>query len=510
MRREVRPGVTAAPGEARDVPPRGAVFAYNGRMKASRYSSLLVLAALPVLGLAACDGDDGSNTGGGGSTTTTTGGTGGTPTGGGGTGGTPTGGGGTGGAPTGGGGTGGAPTGGGGAGGGTGGGPTVDCSPAEGAVPALQLTTVAQGLDRPVFVRAAPGDDTRLFIVEQSGTIRIFKDGALQPTPFLDLTDRVHPPSGGDERGLLGLAFHPDYAANGRFFVFYTQEQGSPGDQVIAEFARADADTAMADANGFGAEVQKLLTIADSEGNHNGGMLEFSAADGMLYIGLGDGGGGGDQHGPIGNGQNLATLWGKILRIDVSTTPYSIPAGNMTAVPPGNLTMGDVKPEIWDFGLRNPWRFAFDPCTDDLYIGDVGQGSIEEVDIEAKGTGQKNYGWKYYEGTEVYSSNTPGFAEAMVTPPVDEYSHDGGNCSISGGFVHRSSAIPGLRGRYFYGDYCSGRVWSFRWDGAMIQDKMEHTNDLNSPGSLVSFGYDNVGNVYVTSLNGDVYRIDAE
>ncbi|MBK8254438.1 MAG: PQQ-dependent sugar dehydrogenase [Polyangiaceae bacterium] len=370
-------------------------------------------------------------------------------------------------------------------------------------------------MNRPVLVRGAPGDTERLFVVEQTGKIWIVKNGVLSDKPYLDISDRVRQPNGGDERGLLGLAFHPDYQQNGRFFVFYTDKNnqgGSSGDQNIVEFKSADADNAVADANGFGVETQKLLTVFDTQGNHNGGMLDFSPIDGMLYIGLGDGGGAGDAHGPFGYAQDLSSFWGKILRIDVSTTPYSIPPGNMTAIPAGNPTQGAVKPEIWDFGLRNPWRFAFDPCNGDLYIGDVGQGAVEEVDIEAKSTGQKNYGWKYMEGTQVYSSNTPGYNEQLASfvPPVDEYTHSSGNCSISGGFIYRSSAIPALRGRYFYGDYCSGKVWSFTWNGTSIQDKIENTADLNPPGSLVSFGQDSLGNVYITSLNGTVYRLDAE
>ena len=449
-----------------------------------------------------CDGGDTQNTGGGGTTTTTDGGGGTTSTGGGGTGGTGTGGTTQGGGGTG--GTGGTTTTG---GGGTGGIQTgdYDCSPAEGAVPPLQLTEVAGGFNSPVFVRAAPGDDERLYVVEKTGRIRILKGGVENPEPFLDISDRVQ---NSGEQGLLGLAFHPKYAENGRFFVFYTNK-GSQ-DQNVAEYSRsADPELATAEADGFGAEVQLLLKVDDSESNHNGGMIDFSPVDGFLYIGLGDEGGGGDNHGPFGNGLNLGTLWGKIARIDVNTTPYSIPAGNMTAIPAGNPSTGAVLPEIWSYGLRNPWRFAFDPCNGDMYIGDVGQGQWEEVDVEPAGVGGRNYGWKAWEGTHEFNATLAG--EILDhTPPVAEYSHAGGNCSITGGFLHRSSAIPGLRGRYFYGDYCTGRVWSFLWDGTGdIQTVTEHTDELDPFGNITSFGSDNQGNVYIVA-NDNIFRIDAQ
>ena len=491
-------------------------------MKASYLHLGVLTAGLSVVGLSACGGDSSGSSNGGGTTTTTQGGggTGGTTA----SGGTTSSGGTTAsGGTTGSGGTGGV-TGGGGTGG-TGGTTTTtpvvtaDCSAPQGTIPALKLTPVATGLSRPVLVRGAPGDDERLFLLEQGGTIRILKGGVVQAKPFLDITDRVHQPGGGDERGLLGLAFHPDYAQNGRFFVYYTDknnQNGSKGDQNLVEFSRNDADSAKADANGFGVETKKLFTLLDVESNHNGGMIDFSPNDGFLYVGLGDGGGGGDGHGAFGNGQNLGTLWGKILRLDVNTEmapkPYGIPAGNMTTVPAGNPTVDPVAPEIWDYGLRNPWRFSFDPCTSDLYIGDVGQGAWEEVDVEPKGMGNRNYGWRLYEGTHEY--NVGGYDVSNITMPVDEYPHTMGaqniGCSISGGAVYRASAIPALRGTYFYGDYCSGKIWSFTWDGMMIQSKTDRTMDLQSNGNVVSFGQDNLGNVYVCDIAGTVSRIDAE
>ncbi|MEW5850185.1 MAG: PQQ-dependent sugar dehydrogenase [Myxococcota bacterium] len=357
-----------------------------------------------------------------------------------------------------------------------------------------------------MIIKSVPGDNTRHYVVQQAGQIRLIKDGTLQAQAFLDISNLVHQPSGGDERGLLGLAFHPNYLQNGRFFVFYTREQGSPGDQVVAEYHRSDANHDVADA----AAVQVLMTLADAESNHNGGTMEFSPVDGYLYIGLGDEGGAGDQHGPYGNALNLGEVWGKIFRIDVSTTPYAIPAGNMTTVPAGNpYPNAAVVPEIWDYGVRNPWRMSFDACTGDLYIGDVGQGAWEEIDVEPAGQGNRNYGWKTMEGTHCYQDNTESCDRTGLTLPVVEYSHSQG-CSVTGGYVYRGS-IPGLRGRYFYGDYCSGLIWSFTYANGQATDVVDHSADLSSFGlSIASFGQDNNGEVYVVTLSGNIYRIDAE
>lgn len=395
--------------------------------------------------------------------------------------------------------------------GGSGGGaPQVsyDCSAPDGAIPPLKLTEVSSDIHRPVLLIGSPGDDTRLFVVGQDGNIWIIKDGVKNPTPFLDVSALCVQPVQGDERGLLGLAFHPKYAENGRFFIFYTKK--SNGHQIIAEYARgADADTANP------TEVLKLLDVSDPEGNHNGGMLGFSPADGLLYIGMGDGGGAGDQHGAFGNGQNLGSLWGKLLRIDVDAaqSPYGIPAGNMTSVPAGNPTTDPVKPEIWDFGLRNPWRFSFDLCTNDLYIGDVGQDAFEEIDIESPGEGNKNYGWRVTEGLHCFNPTNCDPNDAMFTPPVAEYPHTKG-CSVSGGYVYRGKKIPGLRGAYFYGDYCSGKIWSFSWTKGTMPVPDERTQELQSGSyNIVSFGQDNTGEIYVLHLGGNtgkIFRIDAQ
>jgi glucose/arabinose dehydrogenase len=381
--------------------------------------------------------------------------------------------------------------------GGTGGGAPVpiDCSPPSGAEAPLKLTQIAGGLNRPLLAKSAPGDPSRLFIVSQNGRIFLIKNGVLQQAPFLDIDDLVPNVSGANERGLLGLAFHPDYPQNGRFFVHFTDTDN--GDARIVEFKRgADADAADP------TPVATVLTQADDESNHNGGSIEFSPIDGLLYIGLGDGGGGGDQHGPDGNGQNLQTLFGKILRIDVTSIPYTIPPGNL----PGGL------PEIWDYGLRNPYRFSFDACGGDLYIGDVGQGAWEEIDVEPAGQGNKNYGWRVMEGTHCYNP-AQDCDPTGKTLPVAEYSHNNPTegCSVTGGYVYRGTAIPWLRGSYFYGDYCTGNIWTLRYEGGVASAPVNRTQDLGSAGfPVVGFGQDHAGEVYVTTLNGNVYRIDAE
>jgi glucose/arabinose dehydrogenase len=416
---------------------------------------------------------------------------------------------------------------------GTGGGAPMssyDCSAPVGSVPPLKLTQVASGLARPVLVKGEPGDNSRVYVLGQKGQIWIIKDGVQLPTPFLDISGVVHQPSAGDERGLLGFAFHPQYAQNGRFFVYYTDKLANPGDQHLAEYKRSANDPNVADPN----EVQTLFVQADPESNHNGGMLEFSPKDGFLYLGMGDGGGAGDKHGLFGNSQNLSTRWGKILRLDVdsATKPYGIPAGNMTMVPPkdpndpklGNLSdPASLNGEIWDFGLRNPWRFSFDACTNDLYIGDVGQDVHEEIDIEPAGTGKKNYGWRLTEGMADF--NPENYSKAGVTYPVFTYDHSGdgnpagtkGRCSIAGGYVYRGKAIPGLRGTYLFGDYCSNEIWTLTTSSPNVSNyQADKASALRVPSVIVnqsvltSFGQDNLGEIYVTAVDGVVFRIDAQ
>lgn len=318
----------------------------------------------------------------------------------------------------------------------------------------------------------------RLFILEQEGRIRILKDGALLPTPFLDITGRVG--SEGTEQGLLGLAFHPRYAENGYFYVNYTD---LGGDTVIARFeVTVDPDRANPRSE------DRLLQVPQPYPNHNGGGMAFGP-EGYLYLALGDGGSAGD---PQGNGQSLNTYLGKLLRIDVdSGDPYGIPGDNPFAG-------GGGLPEIWAYGLRNPWRFAFDPLTGDLYIADVGQDRWEEIDYLPYGSpGGANFGWNYREGAHAYESRPP--SGLKLVDPVVEYPHSSG-CSVTGGAVYRGS-MPEWQGIYLYGDYCSGLVWGLlrgadgAWQDALL---------FQTGASISSFGQDEAGEVYLVNHQGEV------
>jgi glucose/arabinose dehydrogenase len=367
----------------------------------------------------------------------------------------------------------------------------------QGGLQATQLTTVrvASGLSAPVFVTSPPGDFDRLFIVEQTGRIRILTGGEVLPNPFLDISDNV---SYGGERGLLGLAFHPDYTDNGFFYVNYTDNDGNT---VIARFSVSD-DPNLADPS----SDATILTIDQPYGNHNGGMIAFGPQDGYLYIGMGDGGSGGD---PENRAQDDGQLLGKLLRIDVDGGfPYAIPPDNPFAGP------GDPLDEIWAKGLRNPWRFSFDRETYDLYIGDVGQNLWEEIDFQpAASQGGENYGWRLMEGNHCY--NPPSDCDpGGLTYPIYEYSHGGSpfRCSITGGYVYRGSAIPDLAGTYFFADYCSNQIWSFRYVDGDITEFTDRTDELD-PGSgmsiddISSFGQDANGELYIIDLGGEVFKI---
>ena len=355
----------------------------------------------------------------------------------------------------------------------------------------VTLEEVASGLTRPLYVDAPPGDD-RLFIVEQTGTIRILKEGTLLDAPFLDVSEAIT--RGHNEQGLLGLAFHPSYAENGRFFINYTRSED--GATVVAAYtASEDADRA------DGASGQVLLVMEQPFGNHNGGHLAFGP-DGFLTIAQGDGGSGGDPH---GHGQNPATLLGTLLRIDVDGgDPYQVPETNPFVGQEGRAD------EIWAWGLRNPWRFSFDRETGDLYIADVGQNQWEEVNVQpAASTGGENYGWAVLEGSHCYQAATCD-REGRVDP-VYEYEHPAG-CSITGGYVYRGEAIPDLQGHYLFGDFCENWVWSFRWADGEAQDPLDWTPLLDPDGDrlqgISSFGEDAAGEVYVTSLHsGRVHKI---
>jgi glucose/arabinose dehydrogenase len=357
--------------------------------------------------------------------------------------------------------------------------------PPAGQVPG-GLEQVASGLAFPLYLTAPPGDAARLFIVEKGGGIRIVKDGNLLPTPFLNLSDRV---STIGEQGLLGLAFDPQYSSTGRFVVHYTDLQGNT--RVSVFHVTADPDVADV------ASEQVVLTAQQPFPNHNGGQIAFGP-DGFLYIGLGDGGSGGD---PQGRGQDLSDLLGSILRVDVS-------GDSSHTVPPDNPFVGraGAAPEVWSYGLRNPWRFSFDRSTGDLYIGDVGQEAWEEVDVApaAEGGGKGvNFGWNLMEGTHCYASNP--CAQFGLTSPVLEYGHNQG-CSIAGGYVYRGAAIPDLQGHYFYADFCQGWVRSFRYQDGRPSDQADWPS-LRPGGNVPSFGEDAAGELYVLSTNGGVYRI---
>jgi glucose/arabinose dehydrogenase len=344
---------------------------------------------------------------------------------------------------------------------------------------------VATDLDMPIGIYNAGDSSNRLFIIEQKGKIRILKDGLLLTTPFLDITDRVG--SNGSERGLLGFAFHPKYAQNGNFYVNYTDKAGNT---VIARYSVSKDDPNQADHN----SENRLLHIQQPFPNHNGGEVVFGP-DGFLYLGLGDGGSGGD---PYENGQSLNTLLGKILRIDVDQgQPYAIPSDNPFA-------SGGGKPEIWAYGLRNPWRFSFDRQTGDLYIGDVGQDQWEEIDFLPAGTpGGTNFAWNYFEGLHPYSGQTPP-SGTVIVDPVAEYSHDLG-CSVTGGFVYRGQALPEWQGIYLYGDYCSGLVWGLY---RTAQGDWQSSQVFDSLGPITSFGEDEAGEIYMAIHSGTIYRLE--
>ncbi|MGE0553359.1 MAG: sorbosone dehydrogenase family protein [Gemmatimonadales bacterium] len=352
----------------------------------------------------------------------------------------------------------------------------------------LTLATVASGLDTPVFLTAPPGDD-RLFVVEKRGRIRIIDDGTVRPTPFLDLTALV---SNGGEQGLLGLAFHPDYATNGVFVVDYTD---GAGNTRVASYRVSTQDPDRADP-GSG---HVLLAVAQPYSNHNGGMLAFGPEDGHLYVALGDGGSAGD---PQSNGQDRNTLLGSLVRLAVD-------AAGQGSIPADNPFVGQAgaRAEIWSYGLRNPWRFSFDRANGDLYIGDVGQGQREEIDVSraADGAGRGlNFGWNVMEGGNCYSPSS-GCDRSGLTLPVLEYGH-GPACSVTGGYVYRGAAVASLRGTYFYADYCAGWVRSFRLESGQAAEQREWT-DLSSGGRITSFGEDAAGELYLLTENGRVSRI---
>ena len=350
----------------------------------------------------------------------------------------------------------------------------------------IALEPFVEGLQAPLFLSHAGDGSGRIFILEQIGRIRIVRDGNLVAESFLDISSLV---VAGGEQGLLGLAFHPEFGDNGKFFVNYTDRNG---DTVVAEYSAHSANPDRADAG----SARVLLRIDQPFGNHNGGALAFGP-DGYLYIATGDGGSGGD---PMGNGQNLQTLLGKLLRIDVDGSagnrPYDIPDDNPF------VGRSDARPDIWAFGLRNPWRFSFDDDT--LWIGDVGQNELEEISRAPADEGGLNFGWNVMEGDRCFESSE--CDRSGLELPAATYGHDLG-CSVTGGYVYRGREFPRMRGAYLFGDYCSGIIWGLNADGNGTQQVVRL---LESGASLSSFGLDQRGELYVTDLgSGVVSRVVA-
>ena len=360
---------------------------------------------------------------------------------------------------------------------------------------AANLTTVrvAQGLSGPVFVTAPPGDGSRLFIVEfNTGRIKILKNGSVLTAPFLDIGPLV---TNNTNFGLLGLAFHPQYQTNGYFYVQYVDNALQP---TVARY-HVSGDPDVAD-SGSALTVIQISAIVD----HQGGTIAFGP-DGYLYVGFGDG----QATDPSNKAQNDGDLHGKLLRLDVDGgTPYAIPASNPF------VGAGDPLDEIWAKGFRNPFRFSFDRLTGDLYIGDVGQSVREEVDFQpAASGGGENYGWRLMEGNLCFNPPTacdPG----GLTPPILDYPHFGGGCSgsISGGAVYRGTALRGNQGRYFFADYCTATIWSFRYDGATLTDLTNRTAELDPGGGLqinvpTAIGEDAAGELYIVDMGGEVFKI---
>jgi glucose/arabinose dehydrogenase len=353
----------------------------------------------------------------------------------------------------------------------------------------VSLTRIMGSYDRPVLMTAPPGDRDRVFVVEQTGTVRIVRGGEVLPTPFLDLRDKVKLSS---EPGLLSIAFSPDYARTGLFYAFYNSTAGN-GDIHISEFRRHATDPDLADVY----SERILLTIVKPWENHNGGMLQFGP-DGYLYASVGDGDSG-VLNPPGYFAQRKDSLLGTILRIDPSTgDPYGIPDGNPFLEEP------EARPEIWALGLRNPWRFWIDAASRSLFVADAGNARQEEVDLVSTTARGPNFGWPCFEGSLPFDATR---ACSNVTPPLLEYPRANGACAVIGGVVARDPRIPELAGRYLYGDYCSGKITAVTVEGGRVTA----SGDLGLVvPELTSFGVDGLGRIYVASLTGEVYRLDAK
>jgi glucose/arabinose dehydrogenase len=342
-------------------------------------------------------------------------------------------------------------------------------SPAAPAQALLHLRQVASGLDSPVYVTAPRSEPNNLYVVEQPGVIRVLVDGKLRAQPFLDIRSRV---KSGGEQGLLSVAFHPNYAKNHFFYVDYTDQNG---DTRVMRF-RSNGTA------GLPGTARQLLFVKQPFENHNGGQLQFGP-DGRLYVGMGDGGSGGD---PGNRAQNLNIRLGKLLRL--------------------NVNKAGARWQVAGYGLRNPWRFSFDRVTHDLYIGDVGQDHWEEVDVRTprQWRGLNNYGWRVWEGRSRYTSDQQPTKRGTLVFPIVTYSHSQG-CSVTGGYVYRGKAIPSFRGRYIYGDYCSGTVWSLRSTGAKL--RAGPRREPFTIGNLSSWGEDAAGELYAVTTGGELFKL---
>ncbi|MDX6411674.1 MAG: hypothetical protein QOE91_1190 [Gaiellaceae bacterium] len=343
----------------------------------------------------------------------------------------------------------------------------VSCASAGTERTRLGLRPVISGLRSPLYVASIPAQPSKLYVVEKVGYIRVLVDGKLRAAPFLDIHTKV---STGSEQGLLSVAFHPNYKTNHKFYVDYTDVRG---DTHVVEY-KSDGNVALR-------ALRQLLFVKQPYSNHNGGQLQFGP-DGWLYVGMGDGGSGGD---PQNRAQNLKSNLGKLLKINVNAKKLNV--------------------QIAGYGLRNPWRFSFDKPTGDLYIGDVGQNAWEEVDYTPKSSpGLENYGWRVYEGTHPYAAGETPNSVGHLVMPVAEYAHSVGGCSITGGYVYRGSQIASLQGRYVYGDYCTGKIWSLVIQGGKAADVRQEAINVKS---LSSFGVDARGELYAVSLDGTVYAV---
>jgi glucose/arabinose dehydrogenase len=356
--------------------------------------------------------------------------------------------------------------------------------------PLIQLTPLTSGVIQPVYVTHAGDGSGRIFIVERAGRIRIYANGTLAATPFLSITDRVE--SGYIERGLLSVAFPPNYAARQHFYVYYTKPDGA---LVIARFGLTG------NPNVANAASEHVILKIDhpTNLNHNGGQLQFGPADGYLYLATGDGGSGGD---PPNNAQTPSVVLGKMLRLDVETgnpLTYTVPPSN-----PYTQTAG-YRPEIWALGLRNPWRFSFDRLTHDIYIGDVGQQDVEEIDRQpASSPGGENYGWHILEGNSCYSPPSGCSPPPRYAAPIFEYSHAAGDCAVVGGYVYRGSRFMIPRGVYFHADECTGRIRGLQFNGSTWENKPL----FDAPFNVSSFGEDEQANLYVADLyGGTIYQV---